>query len=268
MDQPTSPFRSTWTRVNGLLLHAKVATRAPASAGTKQLVLVHGLGLSHRYMMPVAERLAPDFDVFVPDLPGFGDSAHPRRVLDLPQLADGLLAWMDVAGLGRISLLGNSQGCQVIAHLAARHPGRVTRCVLQGPTTPPNERTWLRQFIRWRQNDRYNPPDLGPPTWSDYRRAGYGRVLRTFRLELLDRLEDQLPRVAAPTLVVRGQHDPICREPWAEEVARLLPDGRLVLIPGVAHTLVYTAPEQLAAVTRQFLCDGQRWPVTRMAPAP
>ena len=49
-----------------------------------------------------AKRLAPDFDVFVPDLPGFGDSAHPKQVLDLPQLADGLLAWMDVAGLGHV----------------------------------------------------------------------------------------------------------------------------------------------------------------------
>ena len=81
----------------------------------------------------------------------------------------------------------------------------------------------------------------------------YARVLRTFRLGLLDHLEDKLPRVKAPTLVVRGQHDPICREAWAEEVARRLPDGRLVVIPGVARTLVYTAPEQLATVTRQFM---------------
>jgi hypothetical protein len=42
----------------------------------------------------------------------------------------------------------------------------------------------------------------------------------------------------------------------AEEVARRLPDGRLVLIPGVAHTLVFTAPEQLATVSRQFLAGG------------
>jgi pimeloyl-ACP methyl ester carboxylesterase len=218
-------------------------------------VLVHGLGLSHRYMMPTAKRLATDFAVYVPDLPGFGDSGHPKALLELSQLAEALLAWMDAAGLGRVSLLGNSQGCQVIAHLAARHPTRVMRCVLQGPTTPPNERSWLWQFVRWRQNDRYNPPDLGPPTWSDYRRAGYLRVLRTFHLGLLDRLEDQLPRMAAPTLVVRGQHDPICRERWAEEVAGLLPCGGLVIIPGVAHTLVYTAPEQLASVTKQF-CAG------------
>ena len=36
-------------------------------------------------------------------------------------------------------------------------------------------------------------------------------------------------------------------------MAGLLPLGRLVEIPAVAHTLVYTAPQQLAEVTRQFL---------------
>jgi hypothetical protein len=104
-------FQSVWTTVRGLSVHAKVST----AAKRVPLVLVHGLGLSHRYMMPTAECLAPDFHVFVPDLPGFGDSAHPREVLDIiPGLATGLLAWMDAIGLGRVPLLGNSHGCQII----------------------------------------------------------------------------------------------------------------------------------------------------------
>jgi pimeloyl-ACP methyl ester carboxylesterase len=254
MDAPpvASSFRDAWTTVGGLAVHAKVALQGRAS-GRAPLVLVHGLGLSHRYMMPTAERLAPEFDVYVPDLPGFGDSAHPRTVLDVPGLADALVAWMDAAGLGRVSLLGNSFACQIIIDLASRYPWRITGCVLQGPTAPPRERTWLWQFIRWRQNNRYNPPELGPISYEDYWKAGYVRVLWTFQHSLNDRPERKLSRVTAPTLVVRGQHDPICRAAWAEEVTRLLPDGQLVLIPGVAHTLVYTAPEQLAAVARQFL---------------
>lgn len=248
----SAPFHSTWTHVRGLTVHARVSAGSAAPPAAP-LVLVHGLGLSHRYMMPTAERLAPAFDVYVPDLPGFGDSGHPREILGIPGLADALLAWMDAVGLGRASFLGNSQACQVIAELAARHPGRVARGVLQGPTTPPGERGWLLQFIRWRQNAPYNPPELDPISYGDYRRAGYLRALWTFRLSLRDHMEDKLPRITAPMLVVRGQHDPICRAPWAEEVARCLPDARLVEIPGVAHTLVYTAPMQLAAVTRQFL---------------
>jgi pimeloyl-ACP methyl ester carboxylesterase len=38
------------------------------------VVLVHGLGLSGRYMLPVAEPLAPRYPVYMPDLPGFSAS--------------------------------------------------------------------------------------------------------------------------------------------------------------------------------------------------
>jgi pimeloyl-ACP methyl ester carboxylesterase len=54
-------------------------------------------------------------------------------------------------GLERAALLGNSFGCQVIADLAVRYPQRVTHAILQGPTTPPQERSVFWQFVRWRQ---------------------------------------------------------------------------------------------------------------------
>jgi pimeloyl-ACP methyl ester carboxylesterase len=246
-------FLTTHTSVRGVPVRAKVSPQARTAC--ESLVLVHGLGLSHWYMMPTAEQLAEAgvANIYVPDLPGFGDSGHPRHVLDVTGLADALAEWMETVGIVRASLLGNSFACQIIIDLAARYPDRVHRCVLQGPTAPPNERTWFWQFVRWRQNNRYNPRSLGPISYADYHRAGYLRTLRTFQYSLDDRPEDKLPAVRAPTLVVRGRFDPICCALWAEAVTRGLPDGRLVVIPGVAHTLVFTAPEQLAAVTRQFL---------------
>jgi 2-hydroxy-6-oxonona-2,4-dienedioate hydrolase len=121
------------------------------------VVLVDGSRLSGRYMIPTAELLTADFRVYVPDLRGFGDSDKPDRVFDVPELADWVAAWMPAIRLERASLLGNSFGCQVIADLAARYPERVEWAILQGPTTPPGERSWFWQFIRLRQNQRYNP---------------------------------------------------------------------------------------------------------------
>jgi 2-hydroxy-6-oxonona-2,4-dienedioate hydrolase len=69
-------------------LHAGRGTRV----GAPDVVLVHGLGLSGRYMLPLAAHLAADYPVFLPDLRGFGDSSHPAEVLDVPGLADGLVA--------------------------------------------------------------------------------------------------------------------------------------------------------------------------------
>src|SRR3712207_6887962 len=51
--------------------------------------------------------------VHIPDLPGFGRSTKPPKVLTIPDLADALAAWMAEAGLGRAALVGNSLGCQI-----------------------------------------------------------------------------------------------------------------------------------------------------------
>ena len=219
---------------------------------------MHGLGLSGRYMLPLATCLAADHPVFLPDLPGFGDSSHPAGVLDVPGLADGLAAWLEAMELRRPALLGNSFGCQVIIDLAARHPERIGCAILQGPTAPAEERTWLMQSVRWRQNQPFNPPSLGPVTWGDYRKCGWIRLFRTFHYSLRDPVETKLPEVACPALVVRGTKDPICRAAWAEYVAQHLPLGRLALIPDVAHTLCYTAPAELADVARTFLAELAR----------
>jgi 2-hydroxy-6-oxonona-2,4-dienedioate hydrolase len=259
MGQHVGTFQSTRIEVHGLPMHTMVSADA-VPPGTPAVVLVHGLGLSHRYMMPVAERLALTYRVYVPDLPGFGDSGKPSQILDVAGLADALAAWMQEAGLERAALLGNSFGCQIIVDMAARYPARVTRAVLQGPTTDPTERSWLWQFVRWRQNAPYNPPALGPMTRRDYRKCGLHRLFQTARYFWQDRVEEKLPQVHAPVLVVRGQRDPICRQRWVEEVIDRLPHGRLVVIPGVAHTLVYTSPLELARVISPFLdeANGER----------
>lgn len=246
-------FRHLLYEVDGLAVHA-VGSLGPLPARAPVVVLVHGLALSHRYMMPLARELAAlGCRVYVPDLPGFGNSGHPPAALDVAELAGALRGWMTAAGLERASLVGNSFGCQVIAELAARRPERIERIVLQGPTAPPRERNTLRQFIRWRQNDRYNPPELRPISSEDYRRSGYGRAWATFRHSLRDHIEDKVADIRAPALVVRGECDPICPVGWTMALAQRLPNGRVVEIPGVAHTLCYTAPVELARVSRLFL---------------
>jgi pimeloyl-ACP methyl ester carboxylesterase len=148
-ERQCAEFRGLVAEVQGLAMRALMSCGPASRTGALPIVLVHGLGLSHRYMMPVAKALAgAGYRVYVPDLPGFGDSGHPDRVLDIPGLADALAAWMVAVGVDRAALLGNSQGCQTIADFAARHPARVECAVLQGPTTPSGERSWLQQFIR------------------------------------------------------------------------------------------------------------------------
>jgi 2-hydroxy-6-oxonona-2,4-dienedioate hydrolase len=246
-----SRFENGRMEVDGLWMHFRRGGSPAVTA--ERLVLVHGLGLSGRYMLPTAQALLEEYAVFAPDLPGFGDSGKPDRVLTIAELGDSLAGWIQAVRLEPVVLLGNSLGCQIIAAALDRHPTVATAAILQGPTTPPGERRIAWQFIRWRQNLGYDPPDMKAISRDDYLKCGRWRVWKTFYDALSDAMEERLPRIAQPILVVRGELDPICRREWAREVAERLPAGRFAEMPGVAHTLVFTAPAELAEVTRRFL---------------
>jgi pimeloyl-ACP methyl ester carboxylesterase len=135
------------TRVGREVIFARVSTGLTPSH-RPPVVLVHGLVVSSRYMVPLTRALAADFRVYAPDLPGFGESSKPSRTLDLPAMADTLHAWMRTIGLTKVALVGNSFGCQLIAELAVRHPEIVARLVLQGPTVDAAARSLPVQVWR------------------------------------------------------------------------------------------------------------------------
>ncbi len=236
-------------------MHARVS-KDSLLKDSPALILVHGLVVSGRYMVPIAELLSAHYRVYVPDLPGFGKSGKPPHVLSLGEHSTTLAAWMQEAGLERASFLGNSFGCQIIADLSVRHPGSVERAVLQGPTMDPSGRTVFRQIGGFLLDMPQEPLSLLAIELLDYLSAGTVRSWRTLRYALEDRIEGKLPDMRVPTLVVRGSRDRIVSQCWAEEVTSLLPLGRLVVIPGAAHAANYGWPLEFAREVHAFLGDG------------
>ena len=221
--------------------------------GTSTVVLVHGLVVSSLYMLPTAERLAAFYNVFAPDLPGFGKSDKPEKALNVSELADALGAWIDALNLSPVILVGNSMGCQIIANLAARAPHRVKAVVFIGTTVDPSQRTFWEQFKRLLIDATRKPLSLLYVHLRCFLVAGLRRSLQTAKYALEDRIEVNLPRISCPALVISGTRDPLSPQAWAEQVARLLPRGRLTLIHGGSHALNYSAPDKVSRLIREFI---------------
>ncbi|MQY04814.1 alpha/beta fold hydrolase [Actinomadura macrotermitis] len=230
----------------------RVRTRTLGDPSAPAVVLVPGLGLSGAAMVPLMRRLA-GHRVLAPDLPGIGASDRPDEPLGVTGLADALIAWMDAVGLPRAALVGHSLGAQVVAVAAGRHPGRVSRLVLAGPNGDPRARTPPAQAGRLLLDAPREAPSLVPLAVRDYLCSGPWRMWRTLRLSSGLDLPAQLRRVPHRTLVVRGGRDPVVTRAWAEEVARLLPDGTAVTLPGAPHGVTYTTAGAFAALVRPFL---------------
>jgi pimeloyl-ACP methyl ester carboxylesterase len=245
--RPAHGFISTTVTARGLRLHVRQRADPP---GTTTWVLVHGLAVSHRYLMPTAAALPGS--VFVPDLPGFGRSAKPATVLTAEQHADVVAGWLDAAGLSGVHVLGNSFGCQVAVELAIRRPDLTASLVLVGPTADPAAPRAGAQIRRWAYDLLSEDPQQIPMIAADVRDAGLPRILRTLRHSVSHHIERRIPLVTAPILILRGQYDPIAPAEWAAQAAGLARTGSSAVIPGAAHNAVTTAGPAVAAQAVAF----------------
>jgi pimeloyl-ACP methyl ester carboxylesterase len=200
-------------------------------------VLVHGLGVGQRYFDRLARELG-------------GDVRRPevREPLPVPELANRFAGAFD----GPALVVANSLGCQAAAELAARRPELVEALVLVGPTVDPRAGGWLAHVGRLLLDAWYEPPSLTAIVARDYLTMGPVDVFRQARHALAHRLEEVLPRVQQPAIVVRGAHDPLCSAAWAREAAALLPRGRFVTIAGAAHAAHYSHPREVARLVREL----------------
>jgi pimeloyl-ACP methyl ester carboxylesterase len=258
-----SMLRSVYDVVGGFRIHGLASDRvAGPRVARPSLVFVHGLGVSLRYMEPTMARLAGEFDVNGIDLPGFGRSDRPRRILDVSDLAAAVADWLDARQIGPAIFVGNSFGCQVIVELVSRQPHRALGLVLNAPTIDPAHRSRTTMLLRVARDVPNEPFRLALIVARDYLRAGPRRILTTLGYAIADRIEEKLPGIGAPTLVVCGAHDPVVTVRWASEVARLVGIGRpgaagamMQCVGDAAHALPFDDPEAFARILRSFVAD-------------
>jgi pimeloyl-ACP methyl ester carboxylesterase len=216
------------------------------------VVLIHGLGVSSTYFLRAAERLASHFTVFVPDLPGHGRSNGMSFSPDIEDVAELTLRWMTAAGIARASIVGHSMGCQIAIEMALREPERISRMVLAAPTPDPQARTVAQQFWRLMAGTLFERTALTFIVLRDYLRTA-PRFIPEFYAMLRYPAERTLALVTVPTLVIRGENDPVVPQPWAEHAASLVADEPVLVIPGWGHAVQYSAAPQFVAAIMPFL---------------
>lgn len=108
--------------------------------GRPAIVLLHGWPYTFAQMLPLADRLAGDFEVVIPSLPGFAwspplDEAFGEDVLT--RLVHRLMT--EVLGHERYLTYGEDVGTWVSDRLAGTHPEHVAGIVVTHPAYPPRE---------------------------------------------------------------------------------------------------------------------------------
>lgn len=225
------------------------------------LLAVHGVPGSHRDFSPLARALGRDLRLVRPDLPGFGETPAgvgerlDQRVRVLEGVLDGL-------GLERVVLVAHSLGAVSALELAARRPERVAGLVLLAPVGLRPHRFYRRAPVRlagWLSRRRWLLRVLHPLLVRLLERAGfrYAQTPDAVRLSLglleqvdFAQAQSWAAAVQAPALVVSCEDDPLIEPPIGEELARALPNARLLRLARGGHVPQREHAEAILAAVR------------------
>ena len=241
-------------RVDGRTVHCRRSTDGDGVP----VVHIHGFAISGAYLMPTARVLAGRRVNVVPDLPGYGRSERRDRVLDIPALAEALVAVLDALDLDQAVLVGNSMGCPIGLEVAYAAPERVHSLVLVSPAGGVHNQPLHRAIGQLALDVLRETPRMVPVALPDYVRFGPVNGLRLFRdLTLYPSLE-RLVHTPVPTLAVLGGRDPLMPSPArVRDVARLAPEHLSVaVIDKAAHAMNFSHPEELGGTIEAWLDEA------------
>jgi pimeloyl-ACP methyl ester carboxylesterase/DNA-binding CsgD family transcriptional regulator len=218
------------------------------------------------------ERLAERFTVIRYDKPGCGLSDRDGLDLSFDGQVAAALAVADAVGAGRFSLFGASQGGQIAAALAAKHPDRVEALVLYGTCAsgadlaPPEVRDSIVALVRahWGLGSKVLTGIFVP----DPTAAELEALLRFQRVSASATVASQilgvyydtdvralLPAIRARTAVLHREADRGTRFELGREVATLIPGSVLIPLPGSSHLYYHADWQGVAEAMLTFLSE-------------
>ena len=121
-----APIRFRTVDVDG----TRIFYREAGQTGAPALLLLHGFPTSSHMFRDLIPRLAAQFHIVAPDLPGFGRSDIPSGI-SFAMIADIIGRFTEIIGLSRFALYIFDYGAPTGLRLALKHPERVTAIITQ-----------------------------------------------------------------------------------------------------------------------------------------
>ena len=251
------------------------------------ILFVHGLGASWQSWLEQLPEFSASHRVVAMDLPGFGYSEMPSEDISIEYYARWTARFMDVLGIESAAVVGNSMGGFVSAELAIKSPDHVQRLVFVSAAIFWQNRRRAQPLVQLAKlSDAVVARALVRATddiatrrrlrYAALASAGFRypqyvsdelahEMVRSARrtdgflpaLEALAGydLEEELPKISCPTLIVWGANDQLVSVKDAERLEDLIPDSRREVFERTGHVAMLERPERFNRLLREFLAE-------------
>ena len=268
----------------------RIFYRSAGDASAPVLLLLHGFPTSSFMFRELIPRLADEYRIIAPDLPGFGFTEVPEKrdyKYSFDALARTIEAFTDALGLKRYAVYVFDYGAPTGLRLAMAHPERVTAIVSQngnayeeglGDAWGPIRTYWsaptaenrevLRQNIltleatRWQYTHGVaNPDSVAPESYTLdaalLERPGNKEIQLDLFLDyasnvkLYPEFQEYFRKSTPPLLAIWGKNDPFFIPAGAEAYRKDLPNARVQFLD-TGHFATETHSAEIAAAIKEF----------------
>jgi pimeloyl-ACP methyl ester carboxylesterase len=231
MTQSSTPVHAGYANVNGLRMYYELH-------GTEgfPLVLVHGGGSTiNTTFGRILASLARTHRVIAVEMQAHGHTRDIDRPFTFTQDADDIATLLDTLHVAQADVFGFSNGGTTALQVGIRHPAKVRRLIIASSNF---KRDGMVDGF-WESMEKGTFADM-PQIFKDELRkidpsdaAAHALFDRDSKrmLAFKDIPDQDIRSIQAPTLVLDGDRD-VVRVEHAVELSRLLPHGRLCILPG------------------------------------
>jgi len=241
---------------------------------TKPVLVMSGSLGTTRAMWEPQHSLQSEYSLLLYDHRGHGESPAPDGPYSVAELGDDVVALLDSLDVASASFCGLSLGGMVGLWLAAHHPDRVERLVVMcalprlepvslyagraaavradglGPIAPAVVSRWFTADFARRHPDTVRAYTA---TLAGLSAEGYASCCDA--LAGAD-LRADIRRIAAPTLVIAGEEDPVVAPASAVLFGQSLREASVAVVPRAAHLVSVERPDIVNRVVLEHLAGS------------
>ena len=239
------------------------------------LVLVHGLGMRREMWAPLIPALAERHMVVTYDLAGHARSRPAADPVTLASFSSQLHRFLDELGIAKAALAGFSLGGMIVRRFAINHPDRTSALVVLNSAHDRSEVERTAVERRVAQAAKEGPEatiDAAIERWftPDYR-AAHPDAIAEVRSCILANDRTVYPKsyrvlaegdaeiaaaisaLSVPFLAMTSEEDHGNSPDMARRMAAIVPDGEVIVVPGLRHMGIWEAPETFTGAMLDFL---------------
>jgi pimeloyl-ACP methyl ester carboxylesterase len=277
---PTTPnLTSRWCTIGDTRIHYLDVDRSSSDCS---LLIVHGYLGSTTAFLQLIETLAQDLRVVMPDLPPFGASERPNCSYSMAFYIDFLAQFSQTVGLDHCYLLGTSMGANIAAHYATEYPAQIQGLIFLSPFGLHDQAGRMTQIKRWDAllplvsslitkrgvqrrlhrsilKDERITPELVDAYWNPFTTPEGRRATVEITREIVGRcsMEEVLPRIERPVLILMGSEDKLLSADDREKFHLLLVDERQEIVEDSGHFLYLDSPDLVSLKIVAFTKGGK-----------